>query len=50
MAGEKTGKKTKKVKPYKKGKFCPKCGTGVRLGEHADRFSCGKCGYLEKKK
>ena len=30
-------------------KFCPKCGTGVFLSEHKDRFSCGKCGYTEMK-
>ncbi|MBI5051549.1 30S ribosomal protein S27ae [Candidatus Micrarchaeota archaeon] len=43
-------KKTEKVtKPYKPGKNCPKCGPGVRLAEHKDRRSCGKCGYFEKK-
>ena len=36
-------------KPYKKGKICPKCGTGVNLAEHANRRSCGKCGYTEMK-
>ena len=30
--------------------FCPKCGDGVFLGEHANRSSCGKCGYTEFKK
>jgi len=30
--------------------FCPKCGDGVFLAEHADRRSCGKCGYTEFKK
>jgi len=39
----------KNIKPYKKGKPCPRCGSGVRLGEHKDRLSCGKCGYMEKK-
>jgi len=29
---------------------CPKCGPGVFLAEHADRISCGKCGYTEFKK
>jgi small subunit ribosomal protein S27Ae len=29
---------------------CPKCGPGVFLGEHANRFSCGNCGYTEFKK
>lgn len=30
-------------------KFCPKCGPGTFLAEHADRRSCGKCGYAESK-
>jgi small subunit ribosomal protein S27Ae len=30
-------------------KTCPKCGPGVFLAEHKDRFSCGKCGYTEFK-
>jgi small subunit ribosomal protein S27Ae len=30
-------------------KFCPKCGPGTFLAEHADRRSCGKCGYSEPK-
>ncbi|MFH1520393.1 MAG: 30S ribosomal protein S27ae [Candidatus Micrarchaeota archaeon] len=42
-------KKEKKLKPYKSGKSCLKCGAGVRLAEHTDRRSCGKCGYFEKK-
>ncbi|MGP6220045.1 30S ribosomal protein S27ae [Caldiplasma sukawensis] len=29
---------------------CPRCGSGVFLAEHEDRFSCGKCGYTEFKK
>jgi small subunit ribosomal protein S27Ae len=29
---------------------CPKCGDGVFLAEHANRTSCGKCGYTEFKK
>ena len=28
-------------------KVCPKCGPGVFLAEHADRRSCGRCGYSE---
>lgn len=28
---------------------CPKCGAGVFMAEHADRRSCGKCGYSETK-
>lgn len=49
MADEakKTPKKAKTFKPYKAGKMCPKCGS--RMGEHNDRFSCGKCGYAEFK-
>lgn len=39
----------KKIKPYKKPRYCPRCGEGVRLAEHKDRWSCGKCGYYEKK-
>jgi len=30
-------------------KTCPKCGPGIFLAEHRDRFSCGKCGYTEFK-
>jgi small subunit ribosomal protein S27Ae len=37
----------KKVKQYRQRRSCPKCGSGVHLAEHKDRFSCGKCGYLE---
>lgn len=29
---------------------CPKDGPGVLLAEHADRFSCGKCGHTEFKR
>ena len=29
---------------------CPKCGSGVYLAEHEDRYSCGKCNYTEVKK
>lgn len=39
---------------YKNGKAikktCPKCGPGVFMAEHKDRFTCGKCGYTEFKK
>lgn len=41
--------KKKKLYKYKKGKFCPKCGAGIKLADHKDRYSCGKCGYYEKK-
>jgi small subunit ribosomal protein S27Ae len=30
-------------------KTCPRCGPGVFLAEHYDRFACGKCGYAEYK-
>ncbi len=39
----------KKIKAYVPGKACPKCGGGVKLAEHKDRRSCGKCGYFERK-
>lgn len=31
-------------------KECPRCGRGYFLGEHADRYTCGKCGYTQYKK
>jgi small subunit ribosomal protein S27Ae len=30
-------------------KPCPKCGAGTFLAEHANRRSCGRCGYMESK-
>jgi len=33
----------------RKNKSCPKCGPGVSLANHKDRWICGKCGYMEKK-
>ena len=30
-------------------RHCPKCGPGVFLADHKDRFGCGKCGYTEFK-
>jgi len=30
-------------------RHCPKCGPGVFLAEHKNRFSCGSCGYTEFK-
>ena len=47
---KKPEKKAKKIAPYKKKRACPKCGSGINLAEHKNRFSCGKCGYLESKK
>lgn len=26
-------------------KLCVKCGSGVFMGEHKNRYSCGCCGY-----
>jgi len=40
-------KAAKKPKKYERGKSCPKCGEGVKLAEHQNRRSCGKCGYSE---
>ena len=37
--------KIKRKKPV-----CPKCGEGIFLAEHKDRFHCGKCGYTRWKK
>jgi small subunit ribosomal protein S27Ae len=34
----------------RKKRTCPRCGEGVFLAEHADRVSCGKCGYTEFKR
>ncbi|MFH1506385.1 MAG: 30S ribosomal protein S27ae [archaeon] len=31
----------------KANKKCPKC--SVFMANHKDRWSCGKCGYMEKK-
>lgn len=41
-------KKPKKHVAYKDAeRMCSKC--GARMGNHADRFACGKCGYTEWK-
>ena len=61
--GEKKGKKKRKPKRSTKvwekyvvssGKlerkdirYCPKCGAGVLMAKHKDRWTCGKCGYTE---
>jgi small subunit ribosomal protein S27Ae len=50
-----TGKKdffalSKEGKLERKKRHCPKCGPGVFLADHANRASCGKCGYTEFKK
>jgi len=36
-------------KLIRKRKECPKCGPGTFMAEHADRRSCGNCGYTEFK-
>ncbi|MEE9474639.1 MAG: 30S ribosomal protein S27ae [Candidatus Hydrothermarchaeaceae archaeon] len=33
----------------RKNRFCPRCGEGIFMAEHKDRFSCGGCGYTEWK-
>jgi small subunit ribosomal protein S27Ae len=33
----------------RKNRACPRCGDGIFLAEHGDRFSCGACGYTEFK-
>lgn len=47
-------KSTKKADYYQSGKKnkreCPKCGVGIFMAEHKDRFHCGKCGFAEFKK
>jgi ubiquitin-small subunit ribosomal protein S27Ae len=40
-------KAKKTFSAYKPGKMCPKC--GARMGDHKDRYSCGKCNYTEFK-
>ncbi len=40
----------KEGKVTRKAQSCPRCGDGVFLANHADRLSCGKCGYTEYKK
>ena len=60
MAGEIKGKKKRKNrktsekwkkysieadKSKKTSRECPRCGAGIFLGKHKDRFFCGKCHY-----
>ena len=57
MADQEKKAKVKKSTRYevtdgtvkRKNKFCPKCGAGVFMAEHKDRYSCGNCGYMEKR-
>ncbi len=39
--------KTSGNKLERSNKFCPKCGIGAFMAKHKDRFTCGKCGYVE---
>ena len=39
------GDKLEHLRPH-----CPKCGPGTFLAKHADRVSCGHCGYTEFQK
>jgi small subunit ribosomal protein S27Ae len=51
--GESTNKYAKYIisgDKLEKKRTCPKCGPTVFMGEHKDRFACGKCGYSEFKK
>ncbi len=33
----------------RKNRNCPKCGPGIFMAGHQDRWQCGRCGYMEKK-
>jgi ubiquitin-small subunit ribosomal protein S27Ae len=33
----------------RKNRSCPKCGPGIFMAGHKDRWTCGKCGYMEKR-
>ena len=48
-----SSKPSKKWEAYsgskKEKRECPTCGKGIFLGEHKDRFHCGKCSYTEFK-
>lgn len=39
--------KNEKIERTKK--TCPKCGPGIFMAEHNDRYYCGKCSYTEWK-
>ncbi len=41
--------KTENDELERKNSPCPKCGEGVYLAEHEDRYHCGKCGYTRWK-
>ncbi|MBU1204064.1 MAG: 30S ribosomal protein S27ae [Nanoarchaeota archaeon] len=38
-----------KDKKLTRKKTCPKCGPGIFLAEHKNRFYCGSCHYSEMK-
>jgi small subunit ribosomal protein S27Ae len=42
--------KVKEGKIHKDKQECPRCGTGVYMAEHENRYSCGKCGYTDFKR
>lgn len=37
----------KKEKIERTNKTCPKCGEGVFMAKHKDRYTCGTCHYTE---
>jgi len=37
-------------KLLRKARTCPRCGAGIFMAEHKDRYSCGRCGYTKWKK
>jgi len=39
---EKKGEKLER-----KNKSCPKCGSGVFMAKHSNRWTCGQCRYTE---
>lgn len=50
---KKTSKKWEKYKieddkVKKEGRMCSRCGSGIFMAKHKDRWACGKCGYMEK--
>ena len=40
----------KEGKIERKRDVCPKCGAGVFMAEHKDRWHCGRCGFTKWKK
>ena len=58
MGKKKQRKPKKSIKPHtlyesagsefkRKNKTCPKCGKGIFMAKHANRWTCGKCQYTE---